>query len=115
MRNGRTFPANEARIELAFIPILLLREKIPFLNKRGDLKYSELIDATQIEVDGLRVLPSLKISRLSRMLYIGHVPVKLTPLKFALYLIFARKRLHCKDICSGCENCGFSLKQIEDG
>ena len=113
--NGHEFPAEQVRVELARIPLLLLREKIPFLSERSELKYSELISAVQIEVDGLRSIPTLRVNRLNHSLHVGNVSIRLTALQFALYLIFIQKRLQCKDECPGCKNCGFSMSQVEDG
>jgi CRISPR-associated protein (TIGR02584 family) len=115
LADGSTFPSEQIRIELASVPLLMLREKIPFLVERSEMSYSELIRTAQIEVDGLQVVLPLRINKTSRSLHVGDVSVHLTALQFALYMIFAQRRMGCEDRCPGCENCGFYLSQIGDG
>ena len=45
--DGRTIPAAEIKLELAEIPLLLLKEKIPFLSEHTDAGYTELIEIAQ--------------------------------------------------------------------
>ena len=113
--DGQFFSAERVRVELATIPLLLLREKIPFLSERSELKYSDLIRSAQVEVDGLQAPLPLRINRVSRSLSIGDISIRLTALQFALYLLFAQKRLQCEDTCPGCNACGFTISQVGDG
>jgi CRISPR-associated protein (TIGR02584 family) len=115
LANGDMIPAEQIRLEITYVPLLLLREKIPFLADRSEFKYSDLIRIAQMELDGLQILLPVRLDRLSRSLGIGDIQIKLTALQFALYLIFAEKRMQCEDRCPGCERCGFSLSQIEGG
>ncbi|MBD3184701.1 TIGR02584 family CRISPR-associated protein [Candidatus Poribacteria bacterium] len=113
--DGNLFPASQIHIELASIPLLFLREKIPFIVDRYELKYSELIKAAQVEIDGLQSTLPITLNRLDRSIKIRDIKIQLTPLEFALYLTFAQRRKKCKDKCPGCNNCGFLINQIEDG
>ena len=89
--DGRTIPADEIRLELAEIPLLLLKEKIPFLNEHTDAGYTELIKIAQREYNVLQAISPVIINTFSRCLEIGEVTINLTPLELALYLFFARQ------------------------
>ncbi|MFQ6042059.1 MAG: CRISPR-associated ring nuclease Csm6 [Candidatus Poribacteria bacterium] len=107
LQNGRILKAAEIRVELAEIPILLLKDKIPLLQERTELGYSELVNLTQEEFELLHFPSPLIINRTSRSLHIGEISIPLTPLQFAVYLFLARRRLegcHAPD-CQGCEGC----------
>ena len=96
LNNGRTIPAAEIRLELAEIPLLLLREKIPFLKEHTDAGYTELIEIAQREYNALQAISPVFINTFSRCLEIGEVTINLTPLELALYLFFARQHLEGK-------------------
>ena len=96
LKDGRTIPADEIRIELAEIPLLLLREKIPFLKEHTDAGYTELIEIAQREYNALQAISPVFINTFSRCLEIGEVTINLTPLELALYLFFARQHLEGK-------------------
>ena len=93
LKDGRTIPADEIRIELAEIPLLLLREKISFLKEHTDAGYTELIEIAQREYNALQAISPVFINTFSCCLKIGEVTINLTPLELALYLFFARQHL----------------------
>ena len=93
LKDGRTIPADEIRIELAEIPLLLLREKISFLKEHTDAGYTELIEIAQREYNALQAISPVFINTFSRCLEIGEVTINLTPLELALYLFFAQQHL----------------------
>ena len=93
LNDGRTIPADEIRLELAEIPLLLLREKIPFLKEHTDAGYTELIGIAQREYNALQAISPVIVNTFSCCLEIGEVTINLTPLEFALYLFFARQHL----------------------
>ena len=93
LNNGRTIPAAEIRLELAEIPLLLLREKIPFLKEHTDAGYTELIEIAQREYNALQAISPVIVNTFSCCLKIGEVTINLTPLELALYLFFARRHL----------------------
>ena len=97
LSDGRTIPATEIRLELAEIPLLLLREKIPFLNEHTDAGYMELIEIAQREYNALQAISPIVINTFSCCLKIGEVTIKFTPLELALYLFFARQHLEGED------------------
>ncbi|MBI1928964.1 TIGR02584 family CRISPR-associated protein [Candidatus Poribacteria bacterium] len=116
MRDGQPFPADQIRVELAQVPLLLLREKIPFLKGHEQAGYAELVKIAQREYDALLAVQPVVIDRLSRSLQIGETVIKPTPLEFALYLFFARKHLDgcARENCPGCETCSVAGIDILD-
>ena len=93
LNDGRTIPAAEIRLELAEIPLLLLREKIPFLKEHTDAGYTELIEIAQREYNALQAISPVIVNTFSCCLEIGEATINLTPLELALYLFFARQHL----------------------
>ncbi len=111
LRDGRTIPANQVRLELAEIPLLLLREKIPFLKGHTDASYTELIEIAQREYNALQAIFPVVVDTCSRCLEIGEITIKLTPLELGLYLFFARQHLEHK----GEGRYSISRSEIRDG
>ena len=93
LNDGRTISADEIRLELAEIPLLLLREKIPFLKEHTNAGYTELIEIAQREYNALQAISPVIVNTFSCCLKIGEVTINLTPLELALYLFFARRHL----------------------
>ncbi len=91
--DGRIIPSAEIRLELAEVPLLLLKEKIPFLKEHTDAGYTELIGIAQREYNALQAISPVAINTFSRCLEIREVAINLTPLELALYLFFARQHL----------------------
>lgn len=91
LSDGRTIPTDDIRLELAEIPLLLLKEKIPFLSEHTEAGYTELIKIAQREYNALQAISPVTVNTCSRCLEIGEVTINLTPLELALYLFFARQ------------------------
>jgi len=107
LKDGSILKAEEIRVELAEIPVLLLKDKIPLLQEKRDLGYSELVRLTQEEFKLFHTPAPLIINPTSRSLCIGEISLSLTYLQFALYLFLARRRIEGCDTpdCPGCEGC----------
>lgn len=115
-RNGTVLRSDQIRVELAEIPVLLLRGKIALLQEDTDLGYSELVRRTQKEFERLHSPLPLVIKPASRSIRIGEISIHLTPLEFALYLFLARRRIENCDNpdCPGCDDCFFSPREFYD-
>ena len=111
LNDGRTIPADEIRLELAEIPLLLLGEKIPFLEEHTDAGYTELIEIAQREYNALQAISPVVVNTFSRCLEIGEVTINLTPLELALYLFFTQRHLEG----GGDERYSISRSDIRDG
>ena len=109
LSDGRTIPADEIRLELAEIPLLLLGEQISFLEKHANAGYTELIKIAQREYNALQAIAPVIINTFSRCLEIGEVTINLTPLELALYLFFAQRHLE------GGENERYSISRSDIG
>lgn len=118
LQDGSILESDQIKVELAEIPILLLKDKIPLLQESTDLGYSELVEFTQKEFERLHSPLPLIINPTSKSLHIGQEFTihKLTPLEFAIYLFVARKRLEGCDSpdCLGCENCFCSFDEFDN-
>jgi CRISPR-associated protein (TIGR02584 family) len=113
--DGTRFPVNQIRLELAEIPLLFMREKIPFLNAHSEASYTALIQIAQQAYDRLQVIHPVVVARAGRSLCIDKATIKLPPLEFALYLYFARKRLStcATEACPGCETCSVAWPALD--
>lgn len=106
----------DGQVELASIPLLFLRDKIPLLQGHTDTNYTELVHHVQQEYDALQELPDLAADRASRTLRIGTVVIRTTPLEFALYTYFVQRRLRCDaPDCHGCLCCSVAASDIQGG
>ena len=111
LSDGRTIPADEIRLELAEIPLLLLGEKILFLREHTDARYTELIEIAQREYNALQAISPVVVNTFSCCLEIGEVTIKLTPLEFALYLFFVQQHLEVE----GDKGYSISRSDIREG
>ena len=109
LSDGRTIPADEIRLELAEIPLLLLGEQISFPEKHINAGYTELIKIAQREYNALQAISPVIINTFSCCLEIGAVTINLTPLELALYLFFAQRHLE------GGENERYSISRSDIG
>lgn len=117
LQNGSTLESDQIKVELAEIPVLLLKDKIPLLQESTDLGYSELVRRTQEEFERLHSPLPLTINPTSRSLHIGEkISIHLTPLEFAIYLFVARRRLEGCDNpdCQGCKDCFCPPNEFSD-
>jgi len=115
-RNGKKIETRKAKIELAKIPHLKLRNKITDLfDKTND--YSKLVKLTQREID---LLPSMReieieINYKNRSLKIcGEIIPGITPKQLAIYGYFAENKIErCRDLkrkmCAECVSCFMEL------
>ncbi len=111
---GRTIRVQDIRVDLAEIPILFLREKLPVLKDEKALTYTALIRQSQEELALLQAPPKLIVEPADRKLRIGEKVVLLSPLEMALYLLLARRRKGCRPNCSGCSRCFLPLEVVKD-
>ena len=102
-------------VELATIPLLRLRNQIPFLQRNQQATYSQLIQIAQREYDQLRPVQPIRIDRMSRSLRVGEVQIHLPALQFSLYLFLARRRSSgCqKPACPVCRDCALAKDDLE--
>jgi CRISPR-associated protein (TIGR02584 family) len=113
--NGRAIHSRDIRVELAEIPVLLLRERLQAIGLANQ-SYSALIAQAQRELDRLAAPPPLVLDGESRSLRIGGEEVHLTPLQYAVYEFLARRRAQgCGEAeCPGCPRCSLEAGQFLD-
>ncbi|HBZ58337.1 MAG TPA: TIGR02584 family CRISPR-associated protein, partial [Sutterella sp.] len=85
---GEPLDASQARVMLAEIPFVRLREGLPASLLAGQAGYSETVKAAQ-----QRIVPPVGIAFdvKKRTVICGGVPVQMPPLNFAVYLWLARR------------------------
>ncbi len=96
----------DARITLAELPFIRLREKIP-LNGKG---FRELVKEGQREIDIASIPPPLRVNLAEKVVYIGQVGVDMVPIQLVLYVNLLRRKLEkCpfpeRAYCQDCTEC----------
>lgn len=90
---GEPLDASQAKVMLAEIPFVRLREGLPDSLLTGDAGYSETVRAAQ-----QRILPPIGIGFdvANRTVLCGNVPVRMSPSIFAVYLWMCRRAAACE-------------------
>lgn len=111
----QTIRSRDIRVELAEIPVLLLRERVQAAGLAA-LPYTALVAQVQRDLDRLAAPPPLILDDPSRCLHIADRVVSLTPLEFAVYRVLAHRRLNgCGKLnCPACPLCSLELAQFLD-
>ncbi len=105
-----TLNTADARIDLADIPFISVREYLP---EKGDFPLEELVRKLQASVEGPRSKTSIDLSLRKKKLWVGDAMVKLQPKELAIYAFFAAERKRCKKrACCGCTACSLSMNEI---
>jgi CRISPR-associated protein (TIGR02584 family) len=114
VKEGRVH-SRDARVELAEIPVLLLRDQVQGIGF-GQHSYSDLIALAQRALDRQAEPPPLVLDPRSRSLRIVEANIALTPLEFAVYTLLARRRVAgCgREGCPGCERCALRMDAFLD-
>lgn len=98
----------DAEIFLAELPFIRLRDKLTIpLQGRG---FKELVADGQRDLDIATIQPELMIDFSARLLIIGNVQIKMTPVHLITYTAFVRQKTeHCKQpkrqYCLECTDC----------
>ncbi len=103
---GRRLHTSRIKVELAEMPLLMLRGKLPALEAAGR-SYTELVRRAQEEYALLSAPPLAVVEPRTLTLQVAGRRVRLSPLEMAIYFLFARaRRQACEGSpCSGCRNC----------
>ena len=104
---------SKAEIHLADLPFVRLREKV-FLDNKG---FRDLVSLAQADLD--RSIPQLPLSLKfkEREILIGDRSIRLTPMEFAIYALFALiKARACirkdREYCLDCTDCFLSINDL---
>jgi len=92
-RDGRRIDAHNARLDVAEIPYLRLREKLFQSGGQPTVGFQPTIQRVQRTLDSLPTLPSLVIMCHARCIRIGGIEIRLEPLELVLYAQLARARV----------------------
>lgn len=107
----RVISTAEAKIELAELPFIKLRDFVEFDNKT----FEELIATTQKEIDSVVKPPPLRFNLREKTVYIGAQNIKLSPKLWDIYFYFAyQKKRNCRETlrntCNDCYECFVPIK-----
>lgn len=110
---GRKLHTSQIRVELAEIPILKLRGKLPALDT-GEVPYSDLVRRAQQDYALLNTPPQAVVDTRALSLLVNGRRIRLSPLETAVYVLFAEaRRSSCgKTGCPGCTKCTFAASDF---
>lgn len=105
-RDGKMLNTKDARIYLAELPFICLREKLSLNGK----SFRELVKEGQEEIDTAITQPDLIVNLKERSLNIGGIIIRMDPLYLILYTYLLRKKLeYCinqtRSLCINCTEC----------
>ncbi|MGB9628870.1 MAG: CRISPR-associated ring nuclease Csm6 [Thermodesulfobacteriota bacterium] len=103
----------EARISLAELPFIRLRDKIP-LNGKG---FKELVSEGQKEIDMASIQPPIRVHLKERMVSIGEVSIDMVPIQIVIYTYLLRQKMNgCtfpdQSYCLNCTDCFLTLGEL---
>lgn len=113
---GKRIHTRRINVELAQMPLLMLRGKLPALEEAGR-SYTDLVRGAQEDYALLSAPPRAVLVPGSASLTVGGRRVRLSPLETAVYLIFAKARAgtRCRRGCDGCRSCTFAATDFLGG
>lgn len=102
-----------ARIELAELPLITLRNKVS-LHGKG---FRELVEEGQREIDTATMQPEIRVNLSERTIYIGDNLINMVPMQLLIYTVFLmQKKEYCKrperPYCFECTDCYPSLVEL---
>jgi len=102
----RKLHTKDAKISLAELPFIRLREKIPLNGK----SFKELVNEGQKEIDIASLQPSVKVNLSEKVVYIGNVGIDMVAMQMVLYINLLRRKLGgChfpeRTYCLDCTEC----------
>jgi len=112
-KNGKTLHTKDARIYLAELPFIRLRNKISLNGK----DFSELVKEGQREIDIATLQPELRVNLAERTVYIGDNLIEMVPVQLMIYASYLRhKTERCghpgRPYCTDCIDCFPSIIDI---
>lgn len=117
--NGKTINTRDAKIELAEIPFIRLREKLPALFGEEEMNYNKMVEISQNEIDLIQPILLITVNLHDRKVQIGDKVFALSPILFSIYVYMAQlKTVHCiypeRKNCADCNGCYKSLNEITE-
>jgi CRISPR-associated protein (TIGR02584 family) len=100
------FNTDNAKIHLAELPFIRLRDKLSHTGKN----FRELVEEGQKEIDAAFLQPEILVSLSERSLRIGNTDIRLLPVQLALYSALLKRKIgNCSHLdrqyCSECSDC----------
>lgn len=116
--DGSRINTKDAKIELAEIPVIRLREKFKGSAKGEKASFSETINEFQEKIDSSISQPTLRLNHRKMTISTESTSVNLTPIQYVIYRYFVSlKNEHCKQPkqtnCEGCIDCYQEMYNLE--
>lgn len=110
---GKALSTGRISVELAEIPLLMLRGKLPAIDL-GKLSYSNLVKRAQEDYALLTAPPRAVVELRTCTVIVDGRKVRLSPLETAIYRIFAEaRRIACgQPGCVGCTKCTLAASEF---
>jgi len=105
-RGSKRLHTKEARISLAELPFIRIRDKIPLNGK----SFRAMVRDGQKEIDIASVQPSLRVDLSEKVVYVGQTGIDMVPIQMVLYVNLLRRKLEgChfpeRPYCLDCTEC----------
>lgn len=102
----------EAKIELAELPFLRLRDKIEL----KEATFKELMKMSQNEIDIAIIQPEIKVKLKEREIKIVSDVLLLPPVMLTIYSFFLKRKIECDNAkaCLSCNDCYLSLNKLTE-
>ncbi|MDI6864273.1 CRISPR-associated ring nuclease Csm6 [Thermodesulfovibrio yellowstonii] len=102
----------EAKIELAELPFLRLRDKIEL----KEATFKELMKMSQNEIDIAIIQPEIKVKLKEREIKIVSDILLLPPVMLTIYSFFLKRKIECDNAkaCLSCNDCYLSLNKLTE-
>lgn len=109
--NGKRLNTKNAKVFLAELPFIRLRDKFPLSGRT----FNELVSESQKEIDRAFICPPLNVFLEESAVQIGDVKIKIQPVHLALYTAFLERKLNCeiKGMCENCNACHTVITKAE--
>jgi len=112
-KDGKTLHTRDAKINLAELPFIRLRDKISF----GSKGFKEIIQEGQKEIDTATMQPQINVNLFERTIYIRDNLIEMVPIQLMIYTAYLRQKMdHCKyperTYCFDCTDCFPSIVDL---
>lgn len=112
--DGRPLNTRDAKVTLAELPFIRLRNKLQLEPTAG---FRELVEEGQKEIDTALIQPELRVRLSEQAVHIGRKTIRMAPLQLVVYVAHLKQKLsRCRHperpYCLDCTDCFASLLEL---